>query len=139
MYGGLDISVSGMVAQRARIDTIAANLANRDAVADANGNYNPFRRKIALLMPGDPSARTPEGRELGAHVAQIVSDQAPLRKVYDPSHPFADETGYVDMPNVDPVIEQINLIEASRAYEANVTAAEVTKSLVAQALRMIGA
>lgn len=139
MYGGLDISVSGMVAQRTRIDTIAANLANRDAVADANGNYNPFRRKIAILTPGDPSARTEEGRRLGAHVSEIRSDPAPFRKVYDPDHPFADADGYLNMPNIDPVIEQINLVEASRAYEANVAAAEASKSMVAQALRMISA
>lgn len=137
MYGGLDISVSGMVAQRTRIDAIAANLANRDAVADANGLPNPFRRKIAILMPGDPNARTPEGRQLGAHVGQILEDSAPFRKVLEPGHKFADKDGYVEYPNIDPVIENVNLLEAARAYEANVAAAEATKAMVAQALRII--
>lgn len=142
MYGSLDVSVSGMVAQRVRLNTIAANLANRDAAFDANGDPNPFRRKIALMAPGDPTARTREGRAMGAHVMDIVDDMAEFRKVYDPSHPAAKpddhpDAGYVYMPNIDPVTEQVNSMEAQRAYEANVAAAEAAKSLVAQALRML--
>lgn len=139
MYGNLDVSVSGMVAQRARIDAIAANLANRDAIADADGNPNPFRRKIAILMPGDPSAETPQGKALGVHVGKILEDQSDFRPVYDPGHPLADKNGNVLYPNIDPVMENVNLLEAARAYEANVAAAEASKSMVAQALRILTA
>jgi len=142
MYGSLDVSVSGMVAQRVRLNTIAANLANSNVPFDANGDPNPFRRKIALMAPGDPTARTREGRAMGAHVMEIVDDMGEFRKVYDPSHPAAKpddhpDAGYVYMPNIDPVTEQVNSMEAQRAYEANVAAAEAAKSLVAQALRML--
>lgn len=139
MYGGLDISVSGMIAQRTRVDSIAANIASKDAVADPAGGTSPFRRKIAILMPGDPSAKTPEGRKLGVHVSEIAEDQSEFRKVYDPGNKFADKDGYVLYPNVDPVMENVNLLEAARAYEANVTAAEATKAMVAQALRILSA
>lgn len=143
MYGGLDISVSGMIAQRTRMDIIAANIANRDTVADSQGNPIPYRRRIPVFSSGDPTARSPEGKSMGVHIAEIRYDSAPFRKVWDPDHPFAKkapalDAGYVDMPNIDPVTEQINSIEAMRAYEANVAAAEATKSLVAQALRLIG-
>jgi flagellar basal-body rod protein FlgC len=142
MYGSLDISVSGMVAQRTRLETIAANLANRDAAFDAAGNPNPFRRRIALLAPGDPAAKTRSGRALGAHVKQIVNDMGEFRKVYDPTHPAAKpeghpDAGYVELPNIDPVTEQVNSMEAQRAYEANLAAAEATKAMVAQALRIL--
>lgn len=137
MYGGLDISVSGMVAQRTRVDTIAANLANIDSLTDSSGRIAPFRRKLAMLSPGDPTSRTPEGRKLGVHVAAIGEDQAPFNRRFEPHHPLADKDGYVLRPNIDPVTENINLLEAARAYEANAAAAEVSKSLVAQALRML--
>lgn len=142
MYGSLDIAVGGMVAQRMRMDTISANLANRNTVADADGNANPFRRKIAVFMQGDPSGRSAEARELGVRIGRIDDDPSPFRKVYDPSSPFArpagdPDEGYVYEPNVDPVTEQINAVDAVRAYEANATAAEATKSMMAQALRLI--
>lgn len=142
MYGSLDISVSGMVAQRVRLNTIAANLANRDAAFDANGDPNPFRRKIALLAPGDPSASTRHGRAMGAHVMRIVEDMGEFRKVYDPTHAAAKpdghpDAGYVYLPNIDPVTEQVNSMEAQRAYEANLAAAEASKAIMAQALRML--
>lgn len=142
MYGALDISVSGMVAQRVRMDTIAANLANADAVADAQGNPNPYRRRIAIFQPGDPSAVTNEGKALGVHVSAIELDQGDFRKIYDPSHPFARkegeaDAGYVYYPNVDTATENVNAVDAMRAYEANVAAAEATKSMIAQALRLL--
>lgn len=142
MYGSLDISVSGMIAQRTRLETIAANLANSDAVLDANGQPNPFRRRIAMLAPGNPDASSRAGRAGGVHVAAIELDQAPFRRVYDPTSPIArpagdPDEGYVYYPNIDPTIEQINALEASRSYEANIAAAEATKTMLAQALRLI--
>ncbi len=142
MYGSLDISVSGMVAQRMRLDVIASNIANRDAILDPQGRLNPYRRRIAVFSPGDPTAKTPGGRELGVQVSQILFDEAPFRKVYDPTNPYArpsgsPDAGYVDYPNVDLATEGVNAIEAVRAYEANVAAAEANKAMVAQALRLL--
>ncbi len=142
MYGSLDISVSGMVAQRTRLDVIASNIANRDAILDAQGRLNPYRRRLAVFTPGDPTAKSPAGKNLGVQVAAIAHDQAPFRKVYDPTNPYArpagsPDAGYVDYPNVDLATEGVNAIEAVRAYEANVAAAEASKSMVAQALRLL--
>lgn len=142
MYGSLDISVSGMVAQRIRLETIAANIANRDAVLDGTGNPNPPHRKFAIFAPGDPAAATPAGKNLGVHVAAIAEEVSEYRKVWDPGHPLAKpeghpDAGWVYYPNIDPVTEQVNAVEAARAYEANVAAAEAAKALVAQALRLL--
>lgn len=142
MYGTLDISVSGMVAQRTRLNTIAANIANREAILDSSGNPNPYRRRIAVFQVGDPHARTAEARSKGVHVAQIGLDDGEFRKVWDPTNPYAQsngspDAGYVYYPNVDPVTENVNAVDAVRAYEANVAAAEASKSLVAQALRLL--
>lgn len=143
MYGALDISVSGMVAQRVRMDTIAANLTNRDTILDADGNPNPYRRRIAIFSPGDPQAKDPAGRGAGVHVSKIEFDPGDFRKVFDPGHPFAKpeghpDAGYVYFPNIDPVTEQVNAVDAVRAYEANVAAAEASKTMVSQALRLLG-
>jgi flagellar basal-body rod protein FlgC len=142
MYGGLDISVSGMVAQRTRLNSIASNLANTRTILDADGNPNPFRRRIAELAPGDPSSSTRHGRAMGVHVAEIALDESEPMKKWDPTSRYAKpdghpDAGYVYYPNINPVTEQINMLEAQRAYEANVMAAEASKSLVAQSLRLI--
>ena len=142
MYGALDISVSGMVAQRTRLETIAANIANKDAILDPNGDPNAFRRRIAILRPGDPAAKSASGRSSGVHVSEIMLDEAPFIKKYEPNSPYAQpeghpDHGYVYYPNIDSATEQVNAVEAMRAYEANVVAAEATKTITAQALRMI--
>jgi flagellar basal-body rod protein FlgC len=152
MYGSLNISTSGMIAQRTRLNVIAANIANARTVQNEAGEPEPYRRRIALLSAEDgPSrvrgARVGRGDAVGGvQVTRIAEDSAPFRKVYDPSHPLAaKETdpardrvkGYVNYPNVDTTMEQINALEASRAYEANVAAAEAAKSMMAQALRLI--
>ncbi|MEM8836266.1 MAG: flagellar basal body rod protein FlgC [Planctomycetota bacterium] len=138
MYGALDTSVSGMVAQRVRMNTIAANLANRSTVADAQGNAAPYQRRIPIFEVGDPSAQSAEGRSSGVHVSEILLDEAPPRMVLEPNSPYADADGYVAYPNIDPMTEQVSIMEAARAYEANVAAAEATKSLVAQLVRLLG-
>jgi flagellar basal-body rod protein FlgC len=142
MYGNLDISVSGMVAQRQRLETIASNLANRSATRDANGDPNPYRRKFVVFQEGDPSARNTLGRTKGVHVKSIEEDMSDFQKRYDPSHPDAKpnghpDAGYVYLPNVDPVMEQVDALDAQRAYEANVAAADASKALVASALRLL--
>lgn len=138
MYGSLDISVGGMIAQRTRQTVIASNIANSGTLLNAKGEYEPYLKKAALFAPGDPAATSPSGRGLGVHVTEIVSDPNALRPDYDPTSPFADASGYVMKPDIDPVMEQVNAMEATRAYEANVAAAEATKQMMAQALRLLG-
>lgn len=133
MFGTLDISTSGLVAQRTRMEVIAANLANRDSIYDAQGNYSPFRRRIAVFAPGDPET----GRSQGVHVRSILLDRSPLQPRYEPENPHADANGYVQYPNINPVMEQVSAIEATRAYEANVTAAEAAKQMIQTSLRLL--
>ena len=133
MFGALDISTSALVAQRTRLETISANLANSKSIYDADGNYAPYRRRIPIFAPGDPAT----GNEKGVHVAKILFDRAPFRKVHDPSHPNADADGNVGYPNIDPAMEMVNALEASRAYEANITAAEATKNMMQTAMRLL--
>lgn len=137
MYGALDISTSGMVAERTRFASIAANIANRNTLVDAQGRYDPYRRRHVMFAPGDPHATTAEGRKLGVHVARIEVDEDALIEKHDPDHPFADERGYVKVPDINPVVEQFNAMEAVRSYEANVQAAEATKAMLSQVLRLL--
>lgn len=133
MFGSLDISTSALIAQRTRLEVIAANMANKDAIHDAKGNYAPYRRRIPVFAPGDPAT----GSQGGVHVQKILFDQSPFRKVFDPGHPNADAAGYVEFPNIDSAVEMVNALEASRAYEANVTAAEATKTMIQASLRLL--
>ena len=137
MYGALDISTSGMVAQRTRLEVISANIANAKTMLRADGGYEPYRRRTAMFAPGDPGAATQAGRSLGVHIADIELDQAPFQLRHQPDSPYADAGGYVKVPNIDTTIEQINAMQAARAYEANVIAAETTKTMMAQALRLL--
>lgn len=138
MYGSLDISVSGMVAQRTRMSVIAANVAGQDVLENARGEYDPFRRREIVFRPGDPSARSPAAREMGVHVAEIRANPDALRPKYEPGSPYDfDGDGYILVPDINPVLEQVNAMEAARAYEANVMAAEATKGMLAQALRLL--
>ncbi len=133
MFGVLDIPTSAMVANRQRLETTAANLANFNSILDAQGNYSPYRRRVPVLATGDPST----GSSMGVHLDRVINDPAPFRKVYEPGSPYADADGYVEYPNIDPSVEMINALEASRAYEANVTSVEATKSMLNAALRLL--
>jgi len=132
MFGSLDISASALAAQRTRMDVIAANLANVNTTRDADGE-GPFRRRIAVFGEGDPATKS----TMGVHVRDIMLDDAPFRMVHEPGHPDADADGYVQYPNINPANEMVNLLEASRAYEANIAAAEATKNMVNAALRLL--
>ncbi|MHC4993525.1 MAG: flagellar basal body rod protein FlgC [Planctomycetota bacterium] len=133
MFGALDISASALVAQRTRLNTISANMANMNSTHDAFGNYNPYRRRIPVFAAGDPAT----GSSRGVHVREIMLDPAPFKQKYMPEHPDADAKGYVKFPNIDGTTEQINAMEASRAYEANITAAEATKQMMSAAMRLL--
>lgn len=138
MFGLLDISTSGMIAQRTRLTAISANLANRNSVMP---DGTPYRAKQVFFAPGDPTSGTQQGQKLGVHVSAIEDDPAGFNMREDPSNPRAIKSGplkgYVLESNVDPVKEQMNAMQATRAYEANAAAAELTRSMVNQALRLL--
>ncbi|MCB9846168.1 MAG: flagellar basal body rod protein FlgC [Phycisphaeraceae bacterium] len=137
MYGALDISVSGMVAQRTRLAVIAANVANQNTLEDAKGNYSPYLRREIMFSAGDPNG-SGAARELGVHVSDIFANPGALRSSYEPGSPYDDDgDGYIMVPDINPIVEQVNALEAARSYEANVMAAEATKTMMAQALRLI--
>lgn len=134
LFSSFDISASGMTAQRLREDTISQNLANVDTTRSADGT--PYVRKTVMFqekqnMSFDSILMTTIGQiGNGVKVTSIVEDTSTaMKKVYDPSHPDADDDGYVLYPNVNTVTEMTNLIDASRAYEANVTAFNASKSM----------
>lgn len=134
MFGSLDISTSGLIVQRTRLNAIAGNLANQHTILKSDGGYEPYRRREVLVSAGDP--RT--GSSDGVHVAGIrLSDNPPIMK-YEPHSEFADENGYVGYPDINPVVEQVNALEAMRAYEANIIAIEASKAMINTSLRMIG-
>lgn len=133
MFGALDTSTSALVANRIRMETVAANVANANSITDENGQNNPFRRRLALLAPGDPAT----GSSRGVHVQEIALDDAPFQLKYEPKNPLADADGYVKYPNINPIFEQVNALEISRAYEANIQAAEATKAMMQSSLRLL--
>ncbi len=132
MFDALDIGASALTAQRTRMDTIASNVANINVTRNEKGEPIPFRRRIALLQPQADASGAP-----GVSIAKIIQDEAPFRKVYEPGHPDADIEGYVQYPNIDLAMEMVNMMDASRAYEANVTMMETTKAMISSSLRLI--
>ena len=132
MFDALDIGASALTAQRTRMDTIASNVANINVTRNEKGEPIPFRRRIALLQPQADANGAP-----GVSIAKIIQDAAPFRKVYEPGHPDADVEGYVQYPNIDLAMEMVNMMDASRAYEANVTMMETTKAMISSSLRLI--
>ena len=132
MFGALDISTSGLIAQRVQLDTISGNIANAQTTRRTDGKEGPYLRRVATLAPGDGRGGA------GVHVNGVVEDTwSRPRLVSDPGHPDANEDGVVAYPNVDMSTEMINGLVAARAYEANVTAIEATKSIVASTLRIL--
>lgn len=141
IFSSFDISASGMTAQRLRSDTISQNLANVNTSRTSDGG--PYVRKTVVFTERqgtsfDKILSTTSGLVgNGVKVTSIVEDtETPMNMVYDPSHPDADENGYVTYPNVNTVTEMTNLIDASRAYEANVTAFDAAKSMALKGLEI---
>ena len=144
IFNGMNISASGMTAQTMRMDPIAQNLANIDTTRDENGNV--YRRKTVVFaekgndafgvaLAQQQARRATYVNGSGVKVTAIAEDHVTaLKKVYDPAHPDADEDGYVTYPNVDTVTEMTNLIDATRSYEANVTAFNATKNMLLKGL-----
>lgn len=162
-FSGLNISATGLRAQRVRQNVISSNLANAETTRTAEGG--PYKRQKVLLeadpvefdqflvkenakLKGSmtqighqriPQPQWPVAEEnigSGVKVAGIVADEKPFRMVYDPAHPDADNKGYVAMPNVNVVEEMVDMITATRAYEANATAFNATKQMLTKALEL---
>ena len=164
MFGAIRISAAGMRGQRTKMDVVARNLANAETTRTAEGT--PYRRQRAIFeqvlgdklrrhadamgrpldnrlnrthpdhMPAhafDGGRRAPGG--VSSEVA-VAPDASEFRVVYDPGHPDADEAGYVLMPNVNPITEMVDMITASRAYEANVSAVQTAKDMFNDALKI---
>ena len=140
----LDVSASGMTAQRLRTDIISQNIANVNTTRDENGDV--YVRKTVVFEELNSNAKSSFSSVLnsamgyvgnGVKVSQITEDtKSEMKKVYDPSNPDADEDGYVTYPNVDVVQEMTNMIDASRSYEANVTAFNSTKNMLLKTLEI---
>lgn len=130
-----DISASGMTAERLRMDTIANNLANVNTTRTARGG--PYRRQMVVFEERLVQAMG-RGRPQGAgvRVSRIVEDDDPPRLEYNPNHPDANEQGYVELPNINVVTEMVDMISASRAYEANLAALNAAKAMALKALEI---
>ncbi len=133
----LRVSSSGLSAERVRVNLAASNLANAETTRGPDGK--PYARLDPVLeaVPFEDSlsaAGTPETGVAGVRVAEVVRDDGPGRKVYNPAHPDADAQGYVTLPNVNPVHEVVNLVTAQRAYDANATAIDTLKTMAGRAL-----
>lgn len=141
MFGAIDAAASGLTAERLRMDVISNNIANANTTRTAEGGA--YRRKVVLFEPRSEQAskfaqvlagETQQKAGNGVRATGIVEDNSPLRTVYNPGHPDANDEGYVEMPNLNIVTEMVDMITASRAYEANVTAVNSAKSMAMKAL-----
>jgi flagellar basal-body rod protein FlgC len=131
MFESLRISASGMTAERLRMDVIAGNIANAETTSGPDGQ--PYRRKEVILAAGQTFDQVLSGVE----VAAIVEDDSPLRRIYDPGHPQADAEGYISLPNVSSIVEMVDLVGASRSYEANITAMNAAKQMFTRTLDLL--
>ncbi len=136
----LNISGSGLTAQRLRMDVISENIANIDSTRTEAGG--PYRRKMVILSStGDFQSMLMKNINknevnAGVEVTDIVEDESDFKLVYNPEHPDADENGYVSMPNVDSLKETVDMMEAYRAYQANITALNTAKQMAVKALEI---
>ena len=147
LFNGLNISASGLTANRLRMDVVSSNIANANTTRGelVNGDWMPYRRKTVELSQSGVSPFQQKlssaisrgaGPVAGVSVSGIKEDQAPFVQTYDPANPDADENGYVYSPNVDPIKEMVDMMSATRSYEANVTALNASKSMFMKALEI---
>lgn len=131
----MEIGASALSAQRTRIEVISSNLANINTTRTSQGG--PYRRKDVVFEAQPLQAGNPYGRWVqGVRVVRIIEDGRPFRVVYDPGHPDADERGFVRMPNVDLVEEMVNMILASRSYEAALRVIATAREMALRTLEM---
>ena len=133
LWSALDTAGSALTAERYRTNVILQNMANAQTTLTASGE--PYRRK-QVIFEEKPLSFSGELKAAGVRISNVVESQRPFTSVYDPTHPQADEEGYVLYPNVDTTEEMIDLMAASNAYEANLTALSVVKATMAKTLEL---
>lgn len=149
IFSSMNASASALTAQRLRMDLVSSNIANAQttrAQLNVDGEFEPYRRKMAVLKSNEQSFQSHLSRASGnlgntslgggVRVGRIVEDQEPFKQVYNPLHPDANEEGFVQLPNVDPLQEMVDLMSATRSYEANVTALNASKGMLMKALEI---
>jgi flagellar basal-body rod protein FlgC len=129
LFNIFNVSGSAMSAQAQRLNTVASNLANADSATSASGQAYRAKQVVFQAVPL-------EGGATAVKVAQVVEDPSPLKMVYDPKHPMADEKGYVAMPNVNVVDEMVNMLSASRSYQTNVETMNAAKTMLLKTLTL---
>ena len=137
----LQISASGLSAQRLRINLISSNLANINTTRTPEGGPYERREPVFAALPIDPNFQDELSTQLKTElseveVVEVLKDQRPPLLKYEPNHPDADEDGYVARPNINVMEEMVNLMEASRSYEANVMSTNATKNMILKALEI---
>jgi len=135
MFSALDVSTSGLVAQRARLDAISSNIANLSTTRNERGELEPYTPRYATFQT-DAQVDT-SGGGVGVRVASIEYAQVEPNIKYEPGHPDADENGYVAYPNIDMTTEFVDAMEATRAYEANIGVMEIAKDLGQRMLQIL--
>lgn len=133
LFSVFDIAGGAMTAQSKRLNVVASNLANADSASSSTGKPYHARQVIfeAKPLPGNMDKTA-----TSVQVAKIIDDPSPMRQMYDPKHPSANEQGYVTMPNVDVVEEMVNMISASRSYQSNVDMINTAKSMLLKTLTL---
>lgn len=126
-----NISASALSAQSQRLNATASNLANAESAGGVNGEVYKARQVVFEVMPLGQ-----DGQSAGVKVNRVVEDTSPPRRVFDPQHPLADADGYVNMPNVNPIDEMVNMISASRSYQNNVEVMNTAKTLMSKLLTL---
>ena len=141
LFRGIEIAASGLTAQRVRLDIIANNIANAETTRTERGT--PYRRQLPIFqertsrkVPFSPPFPVESPGE-GVRVVKIVEDPSPFRKVYQPGHPDADKDGYVLYPNVNVVLEMADMIDATRAYEANLALITNNKQMIQSTIQIL--
>ena len=136
MLKSIDISTSGLIAQRHRMNTLAGNIANVNTTRDADGNVAAFQRRFVTFAADSDSLGSETGG-VGVRFRVETDTQTPPRHVHDPGHPDADSDGFVSYPNINIIKEFVDAMEASRAYEANIAAIEMSKQMANLGLRIL--
>jgi len=129
----IGIANSALTAQSQRITLIAQNLANADSINSPDGG--PYQRRMAIFEPQQLGEG--DGAGTGVRVAQVVKDNAPPHEVFDPSNPFADENGVVKTPNVNPVYEMVDMMQATRSYQANLSVIQTANTTATKTLDLL--
>jgi flagellar basal-body rod protein FlgC len=129
LFNIFNVSGSAMSAQAQRLNTVASNLANADSATSASGQAYRAKQVVFQAVPLEAGGTA-------VKVAQVIEDPSPLKQVYDPKHPMADDKGYVSMPNVNVVDEMVNMLSASRSYQTNVETMNAAKTLLLKTLTL---